>query len=148
MGGLGANIPVPHRMIGLGVQRMGKGKRGICFAGHPGAAGAVGKVVSVEPDGSCTVEWPDPTPIASPSPRLLLNGFGVSFDDLKVDFSGWLKPPPRPLGATSGSSRRPAARRDGNGSLLCGSCGQPYPYAEPASDGGFTCRSCKSYGEM
>lgn len=36
------------------------------------------------------------------------------------------------------------AQRDGNGSLLCQKCNDPYPYAEPNEDGGFVCTSCKT----
>src|SRR5690606_1663331 len=62
-------------------------------------------------------------------------------------------PPPKTLlTAVSGISpiasrlpRRPLARRDGNGSLLCCSCGEPYPYAEPEADGHFVCCSCRTW---
>lgn len=36
------------------------------------------------------------------------------------------------------------ARRDGNGSLMCDGCEQPFPYAEPV-DGKFTCYGCRSF---
>jgi hypothetical protein len=32
---------------------------------------------------------------------------------------------------------------DGNGSLLCSKCREPYPYAEPPTYREFVCRSCK-----
>lgn len=35
------------------------------------------------------------------------------------------------------------ARRDNNGSLLCTTCGEPYPYASPLPDGSFVCTPCK-----
>jgi hypothetical protein len=35
------------------------------------------------------------------------------------------------------------AQRDGNGSLLCQQCKDPYPYAEPDAHGKFVCHSCK-----
>jgi hypothetical protein len=34
-------------------------------------------------------------------------------------------------------------QRDGNGSLLCSSCKEPYPYAEPPASGPFRCYSCR-----
>lgn len=37
----------------------------------------------------------------------------------------------------------PQAKRDGQGSLLCQSCCQPFPYAEPAADGSFKCYGCR-----
>jgi hypothetical protein len=35
------------------------------------------------------------------------------------------------------------AKRDNNGSLLCTTCTQPFPYAEPAEDGSFVCYGCR-----
>lgn len=52
------------------------------------------------------------------------------------------------LGAITRSAHRPAARRDGNGSLLCCACGNPSPYAEAEPDGHFTCGSCRSYAHL
>jgi len=36
------------------------------------------------------------------------------------------------------------AQRDGNGSLLCQGCNNPFPYAEPDANGQFKCFSCRS----
>lgn len=40
------------------------------------------------------------------------------------------------------------AIRDANGSLLCDSCKDPFPYATTDEYNRFVCRSCKSYGDM
>lgn len=45
-------------------------------------------------------------------------------------------------GAETGTTR-PLAKRDGQGSLLCQSCGEPFPYAEPDTHGQFKCHGCK-----
>jgi len=39
--------------------------------------------------------------------------------------------------------RENVARRDGNNSLLCQGCEQPFPYAEPDRNGRFRCFGCK-----
>lgn len=39
---------------------------------------------------------------------------------------------------------RGPAKRDGNGSLLCQKCGDPFPYAVPDDYGNFICKGCKT----
>lgn len=38
---------------------------------------------------------------------------------------------------------RATPKRDKNGSLLCQTCRDPYPYAEPNEDGSFHCYGCR-----
>lgn len=40
------------------------------------------------------------------------------------------------------------SERDGNGSLLCSQCREPYPYANPPAVGKFRCASCRSYDQL
>jgi hypothetical protein len=42
---------------------------------------------------------------------------------------------------------RSPAKRDACGFLLCDECAQPSPYAEPATDGSFTCTGCRMFRE-
>jgi hypothetical protein len=144
MGGKSGDLNIPPTATGIKVQRDGAG---ICQYGFGGGSGPAGRIIAVHPDGTCDVEWSMWMPPAAPpaaavparpalSPTMAswLDAFAISvvgYDVLKAAHPA-----------------APAAKRDGNGSLLCGRCAQPYPYAEPASDGGFTCHSCKSYGDM
>jgi hypothetical protein len=112
-------------------------------SGYQVAGSPVGKIISVEPDGSCTVEWQVPATqvqVHPASPGWLDTLAGITWTKIGGGHSDPAAPTPRP--------KRTAAKRDKNLSLLCCSCGEPYPYAVPEPDGHFTCTSCKSYRGM
>ena len=151
----GRPMPMPASAIGTVVRRMSGTHDAIAPATHPAAdpQSTTGTIISVEPDGTATVEW-DPLlqqAPAQPPPKTLTVKYVPSASPTTIRWKNADGTEHEIEGAVIGYGKpvlHVTAERDGNGSLICSCCGQPYPYAEPQANGGFTCRSCRSYEEM